>query len=164
MSELLPQTTLTTTQQVLQAVQELHALEQIATRETVQAATGLRQTIVDDRLRALADEGKLRRLTRGVYEVTKSYPPPRAMSYTELDDGRVKLEIADFLVTLTPAETRKLVRGLAGFLNDAHLIDTAKTHLRVAVDTATDLELVKRELLALRQVISGGAGSVRPPE
>ena len=133
------------TDTVLRAVQELSNLGQIATRETVQELTGLKQTIVDDRLRELADMRQLRRVTRGVYELVVRHPAPRAMSYTELDDGCVKLEIGDELLTLTPEETRKLARGLGGFLSEAHMIDTARAHLRMATDVAAEMiELRKR--------------------
>lgn len=108
---------------VFAAVRELRALEQIATRERVRDVTNLRQTIVDDRLRELADEGVLRRLARGVYEVVATFPPARIMSCTELDDGRVKLDIGDDVLTLTPAEARKLARGLTGFTRDLLAIE-----------------------------------------
>ena len=57
------------TEQVYAAVQELREQGQIATRESVMELTGLKLSIVDDRLRALVDDGRLRRLIRGVYEL-----------------------------------------------------------------------------------------------
>ena len=57
------------TERIFQAVRELRAMDQIATRETVAELTGLKMTVVDDRLRALVDDGKLKRLLRGVYEL-----------------------------------------------------------------------------------------------
>ena len=56
------------TERIFQAVRELRAMDQIATRDTVAELTGLKMTVVDDRLRALVDDGKLKRLLRGVYE------------------------------------------------------------------------------------------------
>lgn len=99
---------MSSTNLIFQAVQELRSLDQIATRETVAELTGLKQTIVDDRLRALHDDGKLRRVMRGVYEIVASYPPPRAISKTILPDGLVKLEVGDEILTLTPREDRML--------------------------------------------------------
>ena len=144
----------TTTNRVFDAVRELHALGQIASREKVQEISGLRQTIVDDRLRALADEGKLRRLTRGVYEVMATFPAPRAQSISELDDGRVLFELGDIAFTMTPAEARKAGRLLGGFGSDATLIDTATTHLRLAADTAAEVVMLKRELKAVRALLN----------
>lgn len=85
------------TERVYEAVQELRSLEQIATRVTVAELTGLNQAIVDDRLRALVDDGRLSRLIRGVYEVVDSHPPARAISKTLMPDGSVKLEIGDII-------------------------------------------------------------------
>ena len=61
------------TEQVYAAVQELREQGQIANRESVMELTGLKLSIVDDRLRALVDDGRLRRLIRGVYELVKTY-------------------------------------------------------------------------------------------
>ena len=82
---------ITSTQRVLDAVRDLRELDQIATRETVAELTGLKMGIVDDRLRALVDDGKLKRLLRGVYELVETYPEPRELSCTMLSTGWVKL-------------------------------------------------------------------------
>ena len=106
--------TITSTQRVLDAVCELHFMEQVATRETVAELTGLKLAIVDDRLRALVDDMKLKRVLRGVYVPVESHPPARAMSKTILPDGMVKLEIGDEVMTLTPREDRTLAMLLSG--------------------------------------------------
>ena len=46
------------TDQIYAAVQELRELGQEATRHTIAQLTGLKMTVVDDRLRALADDGR----------------------------------------------------------------------------------------------------------
>lgn len=51
---------------------ELRELEQVATRESVTELTGLKLSIVDDRLRTLVNDGRLKRLIRGVM----SWPNP----------------------------------------------------------------------------------------
>ena len=68
------QATASSTDRVFDAVRELRALAQIATRETVAELTGLRLGIVDDRLRTLVDDGRLKRLLRGVYELVEVFP------------------------------------------------------------------------------------------
>ena len=55
---------ITSTQRVYEAVRELRAGEQIATRETVAELSGLKLSVVDDRLRTLVDDGQLKRLLR----------------------------------------------------------------------------------------------------
>lgn len=114
------------TERVYEAVQELRSLEQIATRVTVAELTGLNQAIVDDRLRALVDDGRLSRLIRGVYEVVDSHPPARAISKTLMPDGLVKLEIGDEVLTLTPREDRMLASILAGSATQAIQIETVR--------------------------------------
>lgn len=109
-------TIIPSTERIFSAVRELRAAEQIATRETVAALTGLKLSIVDDRLRALVDDGRLKRLIRGVYELVEAYPAPCAISKTVLPNGYVKYEIGDELITLTPKEDRILTllqRGTA---------------------------------------------------
>ena len=143
-----------TTEQVFQAVLQLGETSQPATREAVQTLTGLRQTVVDDRLRALADDGRLRRLTRGLYEIKEVFAPPRAMSATILEDGHVKVELADELWTLTPIEARRLARALGGYLEDDRGIEQSRDHLRQAIDLATEVTTLKRELKAIRETLS----------
>lgn len=108
--------TIPSTERVFQAVRELRAHEQIATRETVAALSGLKLSIVDDRLSTLVDDGRLKRLIRGVYELVEAYPAPRAISKTVLPNGYVKYDIGDDVITLTPKEDRVLAslqRGTA---------------------------------------------------
>lgn len=111
--------TATSTMRILDAVCELHALEQVVTRETVAELTGLKLTIVDDRLRALADDGRLKRVLRGVYVPVEVYPPARSISKTVLSDGMVKIEIGDEVLTLTPREDRALAMLQAGAIMQA---------------------------------------------
>ena len=89
-------------------------MEQVATRETVAELTGLKMGIVDDRLRALMDDGKLKRVLRGVYVPVEVHPPARCISKTVLTDGTVKIEIDDEVLTLTPREDRALAMLQAG--------------------------------------------------
>lgn len=140
----------TSTQRVYDAVCELRGLDQIATRETVAELTGLKLAIVDDRLRALVDDDKLKRLLRGVYELVEFFPPPRSISCTTLDSGLVKFEIGDILIELTPREARVAARGLAGFADDARVIESTKQHLFLATELAARVEVLKRQVAALQ--------------
>lgn len=99
---------------ILEAAQELHAQGEYVTRHTVAELTGLPLTTVDDRLRNLVEDGQLKRLVRGVYLVPRQYPPARAISKTVLEDGFVKIEIGDEVLTLTPREDRVLSQLMAG--------------------------------------------------
>lgn len=122
------------TELVYQAVTELRELEQVATRESVTELTGLKLSIVDDRLRTLVNDGRLKRLIRGVYELAQPYLPARPMFFGILTDGRVKLEIGDDVLTLTPHEARRMARAMGGFAEDARVLESTRQHLIVAAD------------------------------
>lgn len=144
---------ITSTQRIFDAVRDLREVDQIATRETVAELTGLKMAIVDDRLRALVDDGKLKRLLRGVYELVETFPEPRELSCTILSTGLVKLELGDLLVSLTPTEARRAARALGGFSEDARVIESTRTHLFLATELAAKVEKQGRELKAMRELL-----------
>ncbi|UZZ08980.1 hypothetical protein NDO41_16415 [Ectopseudomonas mendocina] len=111
------------TQIVLDALRDLHQQEQIVTRETLQAFTGLKLPIIDDRIRALVEEGLAIRVQRGVFVPAEVHPPARPMTKTLLPDGTVNLEIGDHVIILTPAEDRMLARIQAGVMMQAATIE-----------------------------------------
>ena len=130
-------------------------MDQIATRETVAELTGLKLSVVDDRLRALVDDGKLKRLLRGVYELVETWPEPRELSCTMLSTGWVKLELGDDLLKLTPTEARRAARALGGFAEDARVIETTRSHLFLATELAAKVEAQRREMKAMRELLRG---------
>lgn len=149
-----------TTERVLEAVRELRALDQPATRETIQALTGLKLGIVDDRLRALANDGALRRLIRGVYEMANPWEPPRPIFFGLLSDGAVKLEVGDQVLDLTPQEARSIARGLGGLADDARVIESVRKHIYMADELSRKVDGLAGEL---RRVSAGsvpGGGTV----
>lgn len=102
------------TQIVLEAVEDLHVMEQVVTRETLVDHTGLKLAIVDDRIAALIEDGQVHRVRNGVFVPTAKHPPSRAISKTVMPDGLVKIEIGDDVLTLTPREDRALAALQAG--------------------------------------------------
>jgi hypothetical protein len=145
----------TSTERVYEAVRELRAQEQIATRETVADLTGLKLQIVDDRLRTLVDDGRLKRLLRGIYEMVEIYPPTRAISKTVLSNGWVKYEMGDEVFTLSPTEDRVLAMLTAGAATQAAAIESGRQHLFLATELAARLEKLQQEMKALRAARSG---------
>ena len=141
------------TQRIYDAVRDLREADQIATRETVAELTGLKLSVVDDRLRALVDDGRLRRLLRGVYELVEFFPAPRVMSCTILSNGWVKIEIGNEMLTLTPTEARRATRALGGFAEDARVLETTKAHLFLATEIAAQVESQRREIREIRQAV-----------
>lgn len=145
-----PSAEIPSTERVFQAVKELRSLEQIATRETVAELTGLKLAIVDDRLRALVDDGRLKRLLRGIYELVEVYPPPRAISKTVLPNGSVWYDIGDEVLTLSPQEDRALAQLSVGAAGQAVMIESSRAHLFLATELAAKVESLNRQIVALK--------------
>ena len=144
---------ITSTQRVFDAVRDLRELDQIATRETVAELTGLKMSVVDDRLRALVDDGKLKRLLRGVYELVETFPEPRPIYCGILPNGMVKLEVGESVETFTPSEARRAARALGGFAEDARAIESTRAHLFLATELAAKVERQGREMKAMRELL-----------
>lgn len=98
---------ITNKQRVLDAVIDLHNQEQIVTRETLSDILDLKQTIIDDNLSTLVNDGLIHRVQRGVYVPITEHKPARIISKIVLPCGTVKIDIGDdMVVTLTPKEAR----------------------------------------------------------
>ena len=140
---------------VLDAVRDLHALEQLVTRETLAVATGLKMSIIDDRTRALVDDGLLLRKQRGVFVPAVMHPPARPMSKTLLNDGWVKIEIGDEVLTLTPKENRMLAELQAGAAAQFAAIEAGQQATILHAQLAMRVLCVERENQALRALHHG---------
>lgn len=148
-----PPKTIPSTQRVYEAVRDLREVDQIATRETVAELTGLKMSVVDDRLRALVDDNKLKRLLRGVYELVETFPEPRPIYCGILHSGMVKMEVGENVLTLTPSEARRAARALGGFADDARVIESTRSHLFLATELAAKVESQGRELKTMRALL-----------
>lgn len=93
---------------VFDAVQDLHNKEQIVTRDELANATGLKLTVIDDRLAYLVDNGRVMRVQRGVFVPAFNHHPARHISRTILPDGTNLIEIGETVMHLTPREARML--------------------------------------------------------
>ena len=80
MTRAAPPKEITSTQLVLDAARDLHAMGEDITREVLVAATGLKQHIVDDRLRVLCGDDRMKRIGRGAFALGERYHEARAMS------------------------------------------------------------------------------------
>lgn len=139
-----------TTGAVLDAARDLHAQDQLVTREALAELTDLKLSLIDDRTRALVDDGHLYRAQRGVFVPTVVHPPARTMSKTILDDGWVKIEIGDEILTLTPKENRYLAELQAGALAQVTAIEAGRQAAVVHAELARRLLAAEREIRALR--------------
>ena len=139
---------------VLEAVQDLHAKEQIVTRETLAELTGLTLSIIDDRVGTLVDRGDILRVQRGVYVPAIQHPPARAMSKTLLADGWVKIEIGDMVFLLTPREDRMLAALQAGAAAQAIAIETGRNIAMLAAEQAEEIKRLRRRVAALEAPVN----------
>ncbi|PNG56015.1 MULTISPECIES: hypothetical protein [unclassified Variovorax] len=138
-----------TTHMVLDAVDELHALEQVVTRETLVEHTGLKLAIVDDRIGALIEDGQVHRVRNGVFVPAEKHPPARAISKTVMPDGLVKLEIGDDVLTLTPREDRALAALQAGVAVQFAAINLG--HQAAVLNSGINERVLRLERIAARQ-------------
>ncbi|MNR35154.1 hypothetical protein D3C85_1529800 [compost metagenome] len=128
----------------MEAIQDLHAQEQIVTRETLAQVTGLKLTVIDDRLGVLVDDEKILRVQRGVFVPAPQHPPARPMSKTLMPDGMVKIEIGDDVFMLTPREDRMLANLQAGAAAQFSSIEVGHSTALLAADIAGRLRKVER--------------------
>jgi hypothetical protein len=140
-----------TSDAVLEAVQDLHANEHLVTREALAEVTGLKLSIIDDRLTYLVNTGQIVRRQRGVFEPAMTHPPARAISKTILSDGTVKIEIGDEVLTLTPREDRHLGDLMAGAGMQHTSIESIKAIGNDAWEMAYKLRRIEQVLLRLRK-------------
>ena len=102
-------------QKVLEAIQDLHNLEQIVTRENLSSSLAMPMSVIDASLAYLVDCGHIIRIQRGVFRPSIAHTPARMISQSELSDGCVLIEIGDDVsLTLTPKEARIIGTMLQG--------------------------------------------------
>ena len=151
---------ITNKQKVLDAIIDLHNQEQIVTRETLSDILDLKQTIIDDNLTTLANDGLIHRVQRGVYVPTVEHKPARLISKIPLPDGTVVIDIGDSIVlTLTPKEARVL--GSLMMCEALQYSNIESGHHAAMTTAKMDLELknmrkVLRELSANAQTAQAG--------
>ena len=150
----------TSTNLVLDAARDLHALEQPVTRESLSVATGLKMSIIDDRTRALVDDGLLHRMQRGVFVPAVVHQPPRPMSKTLMPDGQVKIEIGDDVLTLTPREDRMLSQLMSGAAAQFAAIELGQQVAVVHAQLARRVLALERENNALRVLKPAGSAQL----
>lgn len=137
---------------------------QAISRQRIMELAGLRYTQVDDHVGRWIEEGRLRRVVDGVYELVDPLPEPRAVSITDLHDGMVLIEVGDQELRLYTPETRALARQLGGFAQQLGLLQIqhdmgallaeATARIRTQADRISDLD---REVRALRHQLEKGA-------
>ena len=128
---------------IYQAVVDVHNSGRAASRPVLVSLTGLSYSVVDDHVKRLVDDGRLRRVVNGVFEPVEQLPPARAVSFTKLPSGMAKLEIGDTCIDINPSEERAIGRMLSGSAAE-------QTGIQNARDLADAVASLSRELEAER--------------
>lgn len=135
----------TTKEAVYDAITELHSLEQIVTRETLSDQLDLPLSVIDDRLKTLANDGTIMRVQRGVYVPIVQHPPARTISHTELPDGTVILDVGDDVIKLTPREARVIATMLGARAIQASQINLADQVGLLAAELTARVRMLERK-------------------
>lgn len=99
---------------VYQAVRDISTESGVARRDALKKRTGLPYSIIDEAIKRLREEeGSVYRLKSGAFVPIHRYEE-EAISATVMIDGRVKIEVGDQLMTLTPRGCAKVMGLLVG--------------------------------------------------
>lgn len=135
-----------TAEVVMGAIEDLHAREQIVTREILAELTGLKLTTIDDRLGHLMDTGKIRRVQRGVFVPLEQHRPARPISRTLCPDGTTVLEVGDTVMILSPRESRMIGELMAGSSQQYAAIEIGHEAARLNAVLQAQISDVRREV------------------
>ena len=135
-----------TAEVVMGAIEDLHAREQIVTREILAELTGLKLTTIDDRLGHLVDTGKIRRVQRGVFVPLEQHRPARPISRTLCPDGTTVLEVGDTVMILSPRESRMIGELMAGSSQQYAAIEIGHEAARLNAVLQAQISEVRREI------------------
>jgi hypothetical protein len=100
-------------QTIYSAIVDLCNVNRAASRQTLSEVTGLKLSIIDDHVKRMCGDGKIRRVVNGVFEPMNTRED-RAVSITWLTNGECKLEVGDEVIELSQREARCVGSGLAG--------------------------------------------------
>ncbi len=99
---------------IYQCIVDLRERNRVATRQVVADLTGLKLAIVDDHIKRMKDDGKIRMVVAGVFEPAEDSREDRAISATFLPNNLVKVEVGDVVLDLSMREARALGMAMGG--------------------------------------------------
>ena len=104
----------TNSETIFQTIVDLRGVNRVATRQVIAELTNLKMSIVDDHIKRMKDDGRIRMVVNGVFEPVEADKEDRAVSATFMPNGRVKLEIGDNVLDLSMREGRMAGLALGG--------------------------------------------------
>lgn len=142
--------TRTSRQIVMDAIQELVGMGHLITREFVREATGLTLHVVDDHMSRMVDEeGTLRRVRPGVYELVRGVGKMPNVYFTDVgEDNSIVIEVEDCgkLVINDQRVARKIAERLSGNYAQLLMLEHKHQYGMVAQDLMLELKAAKREM------------------
>lgn len=99
---------------IYQAIVDLGESNKVATRQVLMETLGLTYAIVDDHVKRMIEDGRVRRVVAGVFEAVPPAAEDRAVSMTFVPGGGGKLEVGDACIDLTLRELRMVGLATAG--------------------------------------------------
>lgn len=134
---------------IVDSIRELTGLGHLITRQSLQEATGLTMHIIDDHVSRMIDEdGTLRRVRPGVYELVMGVGNMPAIYFTETDEGATIIEVEGCgkLVLDDHRVTRKIAERLSGSYAQVAMLELKYQFGLVSQDLMLELKAAKREL------------------
>lgn len=131
---------------VYDAICDLWDSELGATPETICKLTGLVRSVVSEQIDVLKEQEKIYAPFRGAYRPTYQHAEPRAMSFSPLKDGCIKVDLGDLVLVFPPKEARMFARGLGGVMQDAAQIELGQATSVIAIQLAEKVRKLERRL------------------
>ena len=134
---------------IVNSIRELTGLGHSLTRDNLQAATGLTMHIIDDHVSRMIDEdGTLRRVRPGVYELVMGVGKMPSVHFSDLDDGALIIEVEGCgkLVLDDHRVMRKIAERLSGSYAHVAMLELKYQFGVVSQDLMLELIATKREL------------------
>ena len=134
---------------IVDSIRELTGLGHLITRQSLQEATGLTMHIIDDHVSRMIDEdGTLRRVRPGVYELVMGVGNMPAIYFTETDEGATIIEVEGCgkLVVEDQRVARKIAERLSGSYAQVAMLEMKYQFGLVSQDLMLELKAAKREL------------------
>ena len=134
---------------IVDSIRELTGLGHLITRQSLQEATGLTMHIIDDHVSRMIDEdGTLRRVRPGVYELVMGVGKMPSVHFSDLDDGALVIEVEGCgkLVLDDHRVMRKIAERLSGSYAQVAMLELKYQFGVVSQDLMLELIATKREL------------------
>ena len=134
---------------IVDSIRELTGLGHLITRQSLQEATGLTMHIIDDHVSRMIDEdGTLRRVRPGVYELVMGVGKMPSVHFSDLDDGALVIEVEGCgkLVVEDQRVARKIAERLSGSYAQVAMLELKYQFGLVSQDLMLELKAAKREL------------------